>query len=251
MKLKDKVTVITGASRGMGRETALLFAKEGAKVVIGYFASDYEPDAETNAINVVKEIESVGAEAIAISCDVSSEEQVKRLIEKARDKFGRIDILVNNAGIVYDVPFRERTLEQWHRTVDTIMLGTFLCSKYASRLMLKNGKGTIVNISSTNGINAFNPESIDYDAAKAGVLMLTKNLAKELAPKVRVNAVAPGWVNTDMNKDLSADFVKQETEKTWLNRFAEPEEIAKVTLFLASDDASFITGSIINVDGGY
>lgn len=248
MKLKDKVAIVTGASRGMGRATALLFAKEGAKVVVDYFVSDYEPDADANAQKVVKEIEDLGSMAIAVSCDVTSEEQVKELVKAAMDKFGKIDILVNNAGIVFDLPFRDRSLEQWHRTVDTIMLGTFLCSKYASEKMKK---GAIVNISSTNGINAFNPESMDYDAAKAGVLMLTKNLAMELAPNIRVNAVAPGWVNTDMNKDLPADFVKTETEKIYQKRFAEPEEIAKSTLFLASDDASYVTGSILNVDGGY
>lgn len=251
MKLKDKVAIVTGASRGIGKATALLFAKEGAKVVIDFFVSDYEPNADINAAKVVREIEVMGTEAIAVSCDVSSEDQVKQLVKEAVNRFGKIDILVNNAGIVYDVPFRDRTKEQWDRTINTILLGTFLCSKYASEEMLKNNSGVIVNISSTNGINAFNPESMDYDAAKAGVLMLTKNLALELAPKIRVNAVAPGWVNTEMNKDLPPDFVKSETEKTYLKRFAEPGEIAKTTLFLASEDASFITGSIINVDGGY
>ncbi|NOQ55932.1 MAG: SDR family oxidoreductase, partial [Nanohaloarchaea archaeon] len=158
---------------------------------------------------------------------------------------------VNNAVIVFDVPFFERTVKQWKRTMDVNLLGTFLCSKYASEQMLKNDNGKIINISSTNGINCFSPESADYDTSKAGIINLTYNLAKELAPKIQVNSIAPGWVNTEMNKDLPKDFVEEETEKIYLKRFAKPEEIAKTILFLASDDASYITGSILKVDGGY
>jgi len=251
MKLKNKIAIITGASRGIGKTTALLFAKEGAKIVVDYHISDYEQNAEKNAFSVVNEIKKIGSEAIAIKCDVSQENEVKEMIQKTIEKFGKIDILVNNAGIVFDVQFFERTVEQWKKTLNVNLLGTFLCSKYASEQMLKNDNGKIINISSTNGINCFSPESIDYDASKAGVINLTRNLAKKLAPKIQVNSIAPGWVDTEMNKDLPKDFVKEETEKIYMKRFAKPEEITKSILFLASADASYITGSILKVDGGY
>ena len=206
---------------------------------------------QLNYSKVLDEIKKIGSEAIAIKCDVSQEDEVKAMIKETVNKFGRIDILVNNAGIVFDVPFFERTTEQWKKTMDINLLGTFLCSKYASKQMLKQDGGNIINISSTNGINNFSPEAMDYDASKAGIIILTRDLAKELAPKIRVNSIAPGWVDTEMNKDLPPDFVKEETEKIYLKKFAKPEEIAKSILFLASDDASYITGSILKVDGGY
>ena len=251
MKLKNKIAIITGASRGIGKSTALLFAKEGAKLIIDYHISDIEPNAEENAFSVVDEINKIGSEAIPIKCDVSKENEVKEMTQRTIEKFGKVDILVNNAGIVFDVPFFERTAEQWKKTMDVNLFGTFLCSKYASEQMLKNDNGKIINVSSTNGINCFSPESVDYDASKAGIINLTRNLAKELAPKIQVNVIAPGWVDTEMNKDLPDDFVEEETEKIYLKRFAKPEEIAKTILFLASDDASYITGSILKVDGGH
>ncbi len=251
MKLKNKIAIITGSSRGIGKATALLFAREGATVVVNYHVSPFEPDAEENAKNVVEEIKKTGGKAIAIKCDVSKEDEVKEMINQIINKFGEIDILVNNAGIVFDVPFFERSVEQWKRTIEVNLLGTFLCSKYASEQMLKKGSGKIVNISSTNGIDSPNPKSMDYDASKAGIISLTRNLAKELAPKIQVNSIAPGWVDTEMNKDLPQDFVKKETERIYLKRFAKPEEIAKSVLFLASDDANYITGTTLKIDGGY
>ena len=246
MKLKNKIALITGSSKGIGKATAMLFAKEGAKIVVNYLTTE-----EKNAFSIVDEIKKIGSDAIAIKCDVSKEDEVKKMIEQTISKFGKIDILVNNAGIVFDVPFFERTVEQWKKTLDVNLLGTFLCSKYVSEQMLKMDGGKIVNISSTNGINSFSPEAMDYDASKAGIIILTRNLAKELAPKIQVNSIAPGWVDTEMNKDLPEDFVKEESGKIYLKRFAKPEEIAKTILFLASDDASYITGSILKVDGGY
>jgi 3-oxoacyl-[acyl-carrier protein] reductase len=249
MKLKDKVALITGSSRGIGRATALLFAKEGAKIVLDYHVSEVEPDALNNVQSVMDDIERLGVEAIKIEADISDEDQVKKMVDQAISKFGRIDILVNNAGVVFDVPFKERTVEQWKRTLDVNLIGTFLCSKYASRHMSKGAR--IVNISSTNGIDSVNPESVDYNASKAGVVMLTRDLAKELAPNILVNSVAPGWVNTSMNKNLPKDFIEEEMGKIYLKRFAEPAEIAKVVLFFASEDAGYITGSTLRVDGGY
>lgn len=251
MRLKNKIALITGASRGIGRAAALLFAKEGASIILNYFVSDYEPDALENVNKVLKELEKIGVEAIKIEADVSKEQDVKKMIEVAIKKFGRIDILINNAGIVYDVSISDRSSEQWKRTIDTNLLGTYLCSKFVSKYMLKNKFGKIISLTSTNAINSFSPHSIDYDASKAGIISLTKNFAKELAPKVQVNAIAPGWVDTEMNKDLPDKFVKDETKKIYLQRFAKPDEIAKAILFLASDDASYITGSVLVVDGGH
>ena len=245
MRLKNKIALITGSSRGIGKATALLFAKEGAKVIVNYFSSEKE------AFAVVDEIKKLGSDAIAIKCDVSKETDVKKMVQKIIDKFGKIDILVNNAGIVFDVPFFDRSVEQWKKTLDVNLLGTFLCSKYVSQQMLKTNGGKIINISSTNGINSFSPAAMDYDSSKAGIIILTRDLAKELAPKIQVNSIAPGWVDTEMNKDLPKDFVEEETAKIYLKRFAKPEEIAKAILFLASDEASYITGSILKVDGGY
>lgn len=243
MKLKNKVALITGSSRGIGRATALLFAKEGANIVVNYSKSEKESN------KVIDEIKKLGSEAIGIKCDVSDEKQVKKMVEQTIKKFGKIDILVNNAGVVFDVPFKERTVDQWKRTLDVNLIGVFLCCKYITPHMPKGGR--IVNISSTNGINSFSPDAMDYDTSKAGVIILTRDLAKELAPNILVNSVAPGWVDTAMNKDLPKDFVEKETKKVYLKRFAQPEEIAKTILFLASDDASYITGVTLIVDGGY
>src|SRR3989344_5816520 len=200
MRFKDKVVLITGASRGIGKATALSFAREGAKIIVNY------NNAEKEANDVVKEISKIGSEAIAIKCDVSKEEEVKKMILEGVKKFGKIDILVNNAGIVFDVPLFEKTLEQWNKTLGVNLIGVFLCSKYAAPHIKKQKSGAIINISSTNGLDTLSTESADYDASKAGVISLTKNLASELA---------------------------------------------KAVLFLASDDASFITGTTLVVDGGY
>jgi len=245
MKLKNKVALITGSSRGIGKAIALKFAQEGAKIIVNYRVS------EDRAKEVVKEIEKIGSEAIAVKCDISDESEVKNLIKTSINKFGKIDILVNNAGIVYDVPLFEKTVEQWKETLNVNLIGAFLCSKYASEYMDKQESGVIINISSTNGINSLSPESADYDASKAGMISLTKNLAEELGPKIRVNSIAPGWIKTEMNNNLPKNFIEEEEEKTIMKRFANPEEIAKVTLFLATDESGFMTREIITVDGGY
>ncbi len=242
MKLQNKVALITGASRGIGKAIALKFAKEGAKIIVNYIKSEAEAQ---------KVVEEIGSEAIAIKCDVSKEDEVKNMVEKAINQFGKIDILVNNAGIVIDIPFEEKTLEQWKRTLDVNILGTFLCTKYVAREMSKQKSGNIINISSTNGIDTYHSDSIDYDISKAGVNIFTKCLAEEFAPSIRVNCIAPGWIDTDMNKDLPKDYLKEEIEKIHLKRLGKPEEIANVALFLASDESSFMTGNIIVVDGGH
>lgn len=249
MRFKNKTVIITGASRGIGAETAIQFAKEGANVVIDYFVSDYEPDAEENANVILKKIKKIGTNAIKVNCDVRDQDQILILINKSLESFGKIDILVNNAGYVVDVPIEERTLENWHRTIDTNLLGTFLCTKLISKEM--DDGGVIVNAASTNGIDYNSPYSIDYDASKAGIISLTKNFAKELAPRrIRVNATALGWANTQMNKQLPMEILQEEIGKTYLKRFAEEEEIAKLTLFLCSSDSSYITGTVVIIDGG-
>ena len=160
-------------------------------------------------------------------------------------------MLVNNAGIVFDVPIMEKTVDQWERTLRVNLIGTFLCIKYATPNMKDRPGASILNISSTNGIDSLDPESADYDTSKAGVISLTKNLSQYLAPNIRVNSIAPGWVNTEINKDLPKEFAESETQRIALKRFGSPEEIAKAVLFLCSEDASFITGSTLVVDGGY
>lgn len=242
MKLKNKVAIVTGASRGMGRATAVLFAQEGAKVVVNFLKSSEEAE------SLVEEIKGLGSDALAVQADVSNEEDVKRLVEETVNKFSRIDILVNNAGIVYDIPFFEKTVEQWQQVLGTNLIGVFLMCKHSIPHMSEGGR--IINISSTNGIYSTYSDSMDYDAPKAGVIAITRSLAQEFAPKILVNSIAPGWVDTDMNKDLPEDFLKEEMQHIWLKRMGKPEEIAKTALFLASEDSSFITGSTIVVDGG-
>lgn len=243
MRFKDKVVLITGSSRGVGRATALEFAKEGATIVVNYTSN------EDKANSLVNEIEALGSKAISIKCDVSSEDQVKNMVEEIISKFGRLDILVNNAAIVFDVPMFEKTVEEWQKTMAVNLIGSFLCAKYSSKYLLES-KGNIVNVCSTSGYNNFAPTSADYDSSKIGLISLTKNLAKELSPSVRVNGVAPGWIDTDMNRELPQDLIDDEMKKVLMGRMAKPEEIAKTILFLASDDASYLTGSIVFVDGG-
>ena len=241
----NKTVLITGASKGIGRETAIYFAKHNYNVVINYLTNEKE------ALKLKAIIEAnYNISSMIIKADVSNEIEVKNMLDKVIEKFKTIDVLVNNAGIAIDTTFEDKTVDNFNKTLNINLIGTFLVSKYASYYMKKQEKAAIVNVSSTNSIDSYYPYSMDYDASKAGVNLLTKNLAVELAPSIRVNAVAPGWVNTDMNKDLDKNYIKEEEEKIALGRFAEPSEIAKVIYFLASDDASYINGSIIVVDGG-
>lgn len=237
--------LVTGSSRGIGRATAIAFAKEGAHVIVNYVKD------ATSANEVVKQIKGLGRDATAVRADVAIETDVQNLIKESVNHFGTIDVLVNNAGIVFDVPIFEKTVEQWERTLKINLIGTFLCTKYAAPHMKGRAGASILNISSTNGIDSLSPESADYDTSKAGVISLTRNLAQSLAPTIRVNSIAPGWIDTEINKDLPKDFVKSETAKIALKRWGQPEEIAKTVLFLCSEDASFITGATLVVDGGY
>lgn len=244
MNFQNKVVLVTGSSRGIGRSIAVKFAKEGANVIINYRSNENEAKAITEIIS------SYNNNCMCIKADVSKEQDVKRMIDTIIEKYGHIDILINNAGIAIDTDFQDRHVKDWQETLNTNLIGVFLTSKYAGKYMMESKYGKIINISSTNGIDTLYPYSIDYDASKAGIINLTKNLAIQFAPYVNVNAVAPGWVDTGMNDELSKSYLKAEMEKILLKRFAEPEEIADVILFLASDKARYIDGEIIRVDGG-
>lgn len=244
MEFKDKVVLVTGSSRGIGRSIAVKFAKEGANVIINYKNSKKEAE-------VLSEILSTyGNSCMCIKADVSKENEVEDMIEKIINKYGKIDVLVNNAGIAIDSEFEDRKVQDWKDTLDTNLIGVFLTSKYAGKYMKEKGYGKIVNISSTNGLDTTYTYSVDYDASKAAIINLTKNLAIEFAPYVNVNAVAPSWIDTDMNNDLPKDYLREEKNKILLKRFAEPEEIADVVLFLSSDKSRYIDGETIRVDGG-
>lgn len=235
------VVLVTGASKGIGASTALKFAQNGYDVVINYYS-------DTDRANKVKEkIEKFGVNCLLCKCDVSKEEEVKKMVGDIINQFGSIDVLVNNAGIANDtLPF-EKNIDEFKRVLDVNLIGTYLVSKYVRKYMKK---GSIINVASTNALNQYYPYSLDYDASKAGVISLTHNLAVELSPNIRVNAVCPGWVNTDMNKELDKDYIKNECKNILLGRFAETKEIASVIYFLASEEASYINNSIIRVDGG-
>ena len=242
----EKVVLVTGGSRGIGEAIVIEFAKKGYNVIINYVNSD------DRAFTLKKKIESdYGIKALCIKADVSIEEEVKNMVLEAINEFGHIDCLVNNAGIAIDTTFEDKTVENFRRTLDVNLIGTFIVSKYVGKYMLDRKSGNIINISSTNGIDTVYPESLDYDASKAGVISLTKNLAIHLAPYIRVNSIAPGWVSTEMNQELDKDFINEESKKILVGRFADASEIAKVAVFLASDDASYVNNTIVRVDGGW
>lgn len=240
-----KVVLVTGSSKGIGKSTIEEFAHHNYDVIINYNSN------EQLALELKNNIkEKYQVDVLLSKCDVANEKEVNNMIEEIINHFGRLDVVVNNAGIAIDTTFEDKTIENFKKIIDINLIGTFLVSKYASKYMLQNKSGCIINLSSTNSINSYYPFSMDYDASKAGVNLLTKNLAVELAPYIRVNAVAPGWVNTPMNKELDEDFINQEKQKIALERFAEPTEIAKIIYFLSTEDASYINGSIIIADGG-
>ncbi|MBR0427441.1 MAG: SDR family oxidoreductase [Clostridia bacterium] len=242
----NKVVVVTGGTRGIGEAISREFAKNAYDIVINFVNS------EEKANNLKKELEEkYSIKVLPVKADISNEEECKILVEKSIHEFGKIDVLVNNAGIVIDKEFEDRTIEDWKKTLDVNLIAPFILTKLVGKEMIKQKSGAIINISSTNGINTYYPSSVDYDASKSGLISLTYDSAVQFAPFVRVNAIAPGWVNTEMNKDLPDDFVKDETERILVRRFAEPEEIAKVVTFLASEDASFVNSAVIKVDGGW
>lgn len=244
MKLEGKTAVVTGASRGIGRSIALQLAKEGANVVVNYSGN------EQKANEVVAEVEQFGRKSIAIQANVSNSEQVDAMIKQTIETFGQIDILVNNAGITRDMLLMRMKEEDFDAVIETNLKGVFLCTKAVTRPMLKKRSGRIVNIASVVGLMG-NPGQANYVAAKAGVIGLTKTTAKELASRgITVNAVAPGFIATDMTDTLKEEYKDELLKQIPLARLGEPEDIAKMVAFLCSEDASYVTGQTINVDGG-
>ncbi|NLY86175.1 MAG: 3-oxoacyl-ACP reductase FabG [Tissierellia bacterium] len=243
MRLLNKVAIITGGGRGIGEATAKKFIKEGAKVVI---ADINQEDIE----RTVEEIREMGGEVEGIYVDVTKMESVNRMIEFTLEKFGRLDILVNNAGITMDATLLKMTEDQWDKVVDVNLKGVFNCGQAAARVMADQGSGVILNASSVVGLYG-NFGQTNYAATKWGVIGMTKTWAKELGRKgVRVNAVAPGFIATPMVKKMPEKVINMMKEKTPLQRLGEPEEIANAYAFLASDEAQFITGAVLEVTGG-
>lgn len=241
--MNKKVVLITGGSRGIGASTSLEFAKLGCDLAINYVSNGEEANKLKQRIE-----DKYKVEVLLVKGDISSEEDVKDIVDKVLNKFGKIDILINNAGIAIDTTLEDKTVENFNKILGVNLIGTFLMCKYVGLEMFKNKNGSIVNISSTNGIDSFYPFSMDYDASKAGVISLTHNFAKEFAPYVRVNSIAPGWVNTEMNKELDDDFKNEELSHILLERFAEPIEIAKEIVHVAN--STYLNDCIIKVDGG-
>ena len=239
-----KTAVITGGTKGLGKAIAKVFALHNYNLVLTYLQDDEK------ALQTKKEFEQFNKEIMIIKSDVSNEQEVIKLLDNIKFKFESIDVLINNAGIAIDTTLEDKTVDNFKRILDTNLIGPFLTSKYIGQFMFDQGYGKIINISSTNAIDTYYKEGLDYDASKAGLNSLTLNFANIYAPVINVNAIACGWINTEMNKDMDQEFKDKEESKTLLNRFAEPEEIANVVYFLTTKEASYINGSIIRVDGG-
>lgn len=244
MDLAKKVALVTGGSRGIGKEIALELARNGANVAISYVSN------EVKAKEVIDEIGSLGVKAIAIKADVSKEEEVQEMIKKVEEEFNTIDILVNNAGVTKDNLLIRMKEEEWDEVMSVNLKGTFLCTKAVSRMMMKKRYGKIINITSVVGITG-NVGQGNYSASKAGVIGFTKSMARELASRgIRVNAVAPGFIETDMTDVLKEDIKDAMLKSIPLGIFGKPKDIADAVVFLASSKSDYITGQVVNVNGG-
>lgn len=245
LSLANQTAVVTGAGRGIGREIALRFASEGARVVV----ADLDRD---GARRVATEISETGSESHAVPMDITDPSQVESLIQETVERFGQLDVFVNNAGVGLNRPFLETSLEEWQRTIAVNLTGTFLCAQAAARVMVSQGSGRIVNIASISGQRGGQGRAA-YDASKAGVILLTKVMAVELGAKgVCVSAVAPGPVVTDMSRRTHTEKTRTAYhQRIPLERYGTESEIAAAVVFLASREASFVNGHILNTDGGF
>ena len=242
--LQGKSVLVTGASRGIGRAIALEFAKQGANVAVNYAGS------EDKAQKVVEEILQLGVKGFKIQADVSNESNVKSMVKEVISQFGQLDILINNAGVNKDNLLMRMKESEFDQVINTNLKGAFLCTKAVTRQMMKQKAGRIINVASIVGVSG-NPGQANYVAAKAGVIGLTKTTAKELASRnVLVNAVAPGFISTDMTDALTEEQRKEMLSMIPLSKLGRPEDVAKVIRFLASEDANYITGQTIHIDGG-
>jgi 3-oxoacyl-[acyl-carrier protein] reductase len=242
--LKGKVAVVTGASRGIGRAVALKLASMNAAVIVNYAGS------KDKAESVVKEIQDMEKTAEAIQCDVSDFEQCSQLMQQVQEHYGRIDILVNNAGITRDGLAMAMKEEDFDNVIATNLKGTFNCIRFASRIMMKQRYGKIINMSSVSGVTG-NAGQVNYSAAKAGVIGITKSMARELAGRhINVNAIAPGFIETDMTNELSEKVKEQAVAQIPLGRFGKAEEVAELVAFLAGNQSDYITGQVFHIDGG-
>jgi 3-oxoacyl-[acyl-carrier protein] reductase len=242
MRLENKVVIITGAGSGIGKETALLFEKEGAKVVV----ADMNEKAGEETVAEIKK----NGEGFFVKLDVSNREQSKQMVKTTLEKYGRIDVLINNAGIVQDAFLSKMTEEQWDKVIDVNLKGVFNCTQAVVEVMMNQGNGVIINTSSIVGLNG-NVGQVNYAATKAGLIGMTKTLAKELGKKgIRVNAVAPGFIATPMTSNVPEKILEMMKEKTPLRRLGVPKDIANAYLYLASDEANFVNGAVLCVDGG-
>lgn len=244
MFLKDKVAIVTGGSRGIGEAIVLEMAAQGAKVAFNFVKS------EDKALKIKKQIEEKGGEALTFRQDVKDYDAIKVMVEGVRSHFGRLDIIVNNAGILRDKALMLMEEQDWEEVISTNLSGAFNLIRAAIVTFMKQKSGNIINITSVAGIKGM-PRQVNYSASKAGIIGLTKALAREVGSyNVRVNAIAPGYIDTDMVKDLKEEFKSELLKMIPLNRFGTSGEVAKVAAFLASDKAKYITGQVITIDGG-
>jgi 3-oxoacyl-(acyl-carrier-protein) reductase len=242
MRLKDKIAIVTGAGRGLGKGIALKLAREGAKIVVCDVV-------EESAQAVAAEIEKAGGKAIAVEADIANKADVEAMFAAAVSQFGQIDILVNNAGINRDGVLHKMTDENWDKVIAVNLTGTFYCLRLAAQQMRERGYGRIVNVASMSWLGNFG--QANYAASKAGVVGLTKTAARELARKgITVNAVCPGFIDTEMTRGVPENIWEMMVDKIWSGKVGSPEDVGNVVAFLASDEASYVTGEVINVSGG-
>lgn len=244
-----KVVFITGGASGLGEHLALSFANEGYNLVITYNNSKNNADKLKNIIN-----DKYKVDVLILKCDLANEEMICECVDKAIKYFKKIDILVNNAAVEYNLEFSDKTKEMFMHTLEINLVGTFLISRKIAEEMYNNKSGKIINISSNNAFDKFDPTTLEYDASKAALISMTHNFAKQYAPYINVNAIAPGWIMTDkilkLDESLDNKFISFESKNILLNRFATMDDIANLVLFLASDKSSYINNEVIKIDGG-